>query len=216
MTRFCGIDVGAKALNCVALNKNCEVEDSVVFDASDMTEVRSWMEGAEVIAIDAPAELSSGAHLNDPDPKLSKKFRGARCAEIALGRQQGYWVPWVTPTSVDPGTWMEVGLEVHASARDATTASVLEVYPYACFRVLAGGAPLPKKNSVAGSARRVELLRQRGITAPHIAMWSHDALDATVAAVTAFQHHAGQAIEVVCELGPACEPDGSRMWLPSV
>jgi predicted nuclease with RNAse H fold len=110
---------------------------------------------------------------------------------------------------------MEVGLDLHASAAESE-ASVLEVYPYACFRALAGGAPLPKKTSFDGSARRIELLRQRGITAPHLAMWSHDALDATVAALTALQHHAGEAIEVVCEQGTACVPDGSRMWLPTM
>jgi predicted nuclease with RNAse H fold len=104
MILFCGIDVGAKALNSVLLKKNGDVADSAVFDARDVTNVSSWMARAEVIAIDAPAELSIGAHLDDPDPKVSKKFRSARCAEIALGRRHGYWVPWVTQTSVEPGT----------------------------------------------------------------------------------------------------------------
>jgi predicted nuclease with RNAse H fold len=109
---------------------------------------------------------------------------------------------------------MEVGLALHASARATTRASVLEVYPHACFRVLAGGAVLPKKTTAAGSARRVGLLRQQGIRAPGLSMWSHDALDATVAAVTAVQQSAGQALEVRCDAGSGCEPDGSRMWLP--
>jgi predicted nuclease with RNAse H fold len=215
MTLFYGIDVGAKALTCVALNARYEVADCAVFDAGDVAGACRWMEGAEVIAIDAPAELSGGAHLNDPNPSLSRKFRAARCAEVALGRQHGYWVPWVTPTSVDHGTWMEVGLKLHASLRGATTATILEVYPHACFRMLAGGAALPNKSTMAGCARRVELLRQRGITAPYLAMWSHDALDATVAAVTAVQQHAEEAIEVVCEPESGCEPDGSRIWLPT-
>jgi predicted nuclease with RNAse H fold len=215
MSRFCGVDVGTRALHCVAVSESYEVVDSAVFDESDMAEVNRWLEGAEAIAIDAPAELSRGAHASDPDPKLSTKFRGARCAEVALGRQFGYWVPWVTPTAVDPKTWMAVGLELHRSARAATAGGVLEVYPHACFRELAGGAALPKKSSAAGSARRGELLRQRGIAAPHLAMWSHDALDATVAAVVARQYHAGAAIEVGCEQGSACNSDGSRMWLPA-
>ena len=216
MTLFYGIDVGAKALNCVPLNGNYEVADCAVFDAGDVADTCRWMEGAGVVAIDAPAELSVGAHLNDPDPKLSSKFRRARCAEVALGRQHGYWVPWITPMSVDPGTWMAVGLVLHASVRAATKATVLEVYPHACFRMLAGGAALEKKSSVAGSARRVDLLRQRGITAQCLEMWSHDGLDAMVAAVTAVQHFAGEAIEVVCGTESGCEPDGSRMWLPTV
>jgi predicted nuclease with RNAse H fold len=216
MTLFYGIDVGAKALNCVALSENYEVAACAVFDADDVAQTCSWMHGAEVVAIDAPAELSIGAHLNDPDPKLSSKFRRARCAEVALSRQHGYWVPWITPTSVDPGTWMEVGLELHASVRAATKATVIEVYPHACFGMLAGGAALPKKSSAAGAARRVDLLRQRGLTAQFLEMWSHDALDATVAAVTAVQHYAGKAIEVACGKASGCEPDGSRMWLPAV
>lgn len=213
---FCGVDVGSRALHCVGLNENYEVAACAVFDPDDVAQTCSWMEEAAVIAIDAPAELSIGAHLNDPDTKLSSKFRRARCAEVALGRQHGYWVPWVTPTAVDPGTWMAVGLELHDAVRRATPATVIEVYPHACFGMLAGGAVLPKKNSAAGTARRVELLRQRGLTARCLEMWSHDALDATVAAVTAVQCYAGQAIEVVCAKASGCEPDGSRMWLPVV
>lgn len=111
---------------------------------------------------------------------------------------------------------MEVGLELHASLRAATKATVIEVYPHACFRMLAGGAALPKKSSAAGAARRVDLLRQRGLTAQCLEMWSHYAVDAAVAAVTAVQRYDGKALEVLCGEESGCEPDGSRMWLPAV
>jgi hypothetical protein len=65
---------------------------------------------------------------------------------------------------------MEVGLELHAAVRAATSATVLEVYPHACFRTLARGATPPNKSTVAGSARPVELLHQRGIAAARLAI----------------------------------------------
>jgi predicted nuclease with RNAse H fold len=208
-----GIDVGAKALHCVGLDEDYHLVDCGIFEATDVDQLCERMDGAEAVAIDAPAELSTMPHVDDPDPKLSPKFRAARCAEVALGRKHGYWVPFVTP-SQEPNAWMKVGLDLHAAARTQVTEKVIEVYPYACFRELAGGASLPKKNSVVGQAHRVKLLKSFGFQPPGVSMWSHDALDAAVAAVTAVRHHASEAVRVACESSSNCLHDSSAIWLP--
>src|ERR1700761_5500613 len=104
-----GIDVGAKALHGVALDETHTVVACETFDAADPGAVAKRLSGAAVVAIDAPAGLRPAPHRDDPDEALSPKFGAARCAEVALGREHGYWVSWVSPTH-DPQPWIQVGL----------------------------------------------------------------------------------------------------------
>lgn len=158
-----------------------------------------------MVAIDTLEEPSTAPHAGDET--LSPKFRTARCAEIALGRERAIWVPWVTPTELDvcPG-WMKVGFEVFAGARE-TGARVVEVFPHAGFRTLAG-AKVPSKLTAAGLLARAELLRRAGVSVDGLDM-SHDSLDACLAALIARQVGTGVADRV------SCGHDGSAIWLPS-
>ena len=161
--------------------------------------------GATAIAIDAPAALSTAPH--GEDPTISGKFRSARCCEIALGREHRLWVPWVTPVAGAPvPDWMQVGFRLY---RELTTKrhAPIEVYPHAGFRLLSS-ASLPKKTTLAGVRERVARLEAQGIVAPWMGLWSHDALDATLAALLALRAVDGTAVAV------GCGHDDSAIWIP--
>lgn len=91
-----GIDVATDRLNCVALEADGSLVAGRVYAADELGALTAWAEKATVIAIDAPAQLSTEPHATED--ALSPKFRRARCAEIALGRDHGIWVPWTSPT----------------------------------------------------------------------------------------------------------------------
>src|SRR4051812_34736212 len=129
--RCIGVDVGAVKLHAVALSLEVRVFD-------DLRALARWADGADAVAIDAPAQLSTRPHAEDAS--LAPKFPAARCGEVALGREHGYWVPWVGPAEPPDGGWLAVGLAAHAALPGA-----VEAYPYAGFRELAGGARLPRK-----------------------------------------------------------------------
>lgn len=178
---------------------------ATVLDATDLGELDRLLEAASVVAIDAPSALSTAPHSDDLT--LSRKFRSARCAEIALGKEHRIWVPWVTPTADEPlAGWMAMGFEIFRLAKELC-ADVVEVYPHACFRVLAG-TKLASKQTGAGMTERVGLLKQAGIDVQGLEMWSHDSLDAAVAALVAQRKSSGRATAV------SCGHDDSAIWLP--
>jgi predicted nuclease with RNAse H fold len=201
---FAGIDIGAVSLHCAALDEHGRLVCSGLFAASNVGDLLPWLEGAQAVAVDAPAQLSTAPH--DDDQSLSLKFRPARCAEIALARDFGYWVPWVTPRE-NPSPWMATGLRVHDQLQ-ALRIPVLEMFPYAGFRELADGAKLPKKQTVAGVEARVALLRHAGVQVEHLQMWSHDSIDAVLGALVALHYHRGIARSA------GCGHDESAIWLP--
>jgi predicted nuclease with RNAse H fold len=99
------------------------------------------------------------------------------------------------------------GLELFSALTDAGVETI-EVFPYAGFRALVG-TRLPKKTTAAGIAARVRLLRDRGVDEPHLETWSHDGLDALLAALIALGPRRAVGHE-----GPGC--DESKIWLPIV
>jgi predicted nuclease with RNAse H fold len=200
-----GIDVGARRLDAVAVDDEGRVLDSVVVPAADVEGLVAWVRGAGAVAVDAPDAWSTAPHAGDED--LAPKFRSARCAEIGLGRVEGIWVPWTTPVEAAPGTWIDVGVCLFAALRDAGHRP-LEVFPHATFRVLGGGRRPPQKQTVEGVRTRAALLRAAGVSAPAMASWGHDALDAASAALVALHHARGTARAVTCG------HDGSAIWLP--
>jgi predicted nuclease with RNAse H fold len=203
LAEFHGIDLGAKRIHVVSVDPDLNLGPTFVIDATDLSELETVLRGATVVAIDAPAALSMAPHADDET--LSAKFRTARCAEIALGRERGIWVPWVTPTAeqILPG-WMAKGFEVFELAQRLCP-DVIEVYPHAGFRTLAGSR-LPSKQSAAGLRARVDLLRDAGLDVPALEMWSHDSLDAAVAALIAYRKSQGSAASV------GCGHDDSSIW----
>ncbi len=186
---FVGIDPGAKAITCAVLAADGAVVDVRVFDGVDAESAGAWAIGAgEAIAIDAPDRPSVRPHADDDD--LPMKFRPARCAEIALGRERGIWVPWVTP-SIEPfPAWMQVGFTLFDRARELGGDPV-EVYPHSIYRTLADGRPLPSKACWPSRAARIALLEERGLVVPMAPAWSHDALDAVAAALVARDQASG-------------------------
>jgi predicted nuclease with RNAse H fold len=204
---YVGVDVGARALHAVAVDGSLAVLDVAILDARHLQALVVWAEGATIAAIDAPDGPSAGAHAGDVG--VAPKFRTGRCGEVALGRKRGYWVSWVTPVQPEPDSWIDVGIRAHAALQET-----IEVYPHAGFRELAGGATLPKKATVAGRLARAALLRAAGLRSGDLDRWSHDALDAGLAAVVALHHAQGRAQRVACSPDEACGQDGSAIWLP--
>jgi hypothetical protein len=148
--------------------------------------------------------LSALVHADDES--LAPKFRVARCGEIALGRDAGVWVPWVSPAAGDVvAPWIAVGLSLFA-AFAAAGVDAVETYPHGVFRRLAGGARVAPKSSPAGRAQRIGLLRAAGVTEVTLPLWDHDGLDALAAALVA----ADPSAEAI-----TCGHDGSAVWLPS-
>jgi hypothetical protein len=212
-TRALGIDLGASAVHLAVVDSDgrgpLRVSAARTFDATDLDAVVATARGVDSVGIDAPAAPSTAVHRDDE--LISRKFRVARCGEIALGEQARIWVPWVTPPDPDavPG-WMRVGFSVWDALIDAGHEPI-EVYPAGCFRVLAGRVP-PKKTTAAGRRARIELLGGPIELPAGIELWSHDGLDALAAAFPAHQHATGVAR--ACRHDKAgC--DGSAIWLPA-
>jgi hypothetical protein len=175
-----------------------------VFPADDVDAVVAWVGAVARVAIDAPSALSPLAHADDET--LAPKFRAARCGEIALGRDVGIWVPWVSPAEGDEvAPWIDVGLALFAAFADAGVDAV-ETFPHAVFRRLNGGARIAPKSSAAGRVQRIGLLRAAGVREATLPLWDHDGLDALAAALVA----ADPAAEAI-----TCGHDGSAIWLPS-
>ena len=202
---YVGIDVGAAWLHLVALDETASVVEHDVFAADDLEGVVGWAGGAEEIAIDSPDGWSTCPHGDDDS--LSPKFRTARCAEIGLGRGHGIYVPWTTPPHRLAGSWMDAGIAQFSALRQAGH-SPIECYPYAAFRRLAG-SPLPAKRSPAGRVRRRQLLREAGVVG-ELSTWSHDSLDAAVAALVAWLRQRGGTEPATCG------HDGTAIWLPTI
>jgi predicted nuclease with RNAse H fold len=204
MFEHIGIDIGAAQVHCVALDRDGELLDAATFAAAELEELGRWAAGARVIAIDAPAGLSTLPHAGDP--AVSPKFQAGRCGEVALGREYGYWVPWVAPDALPDSGWIRTGLAVYEALAGP---QLIEAYPYAGFRELNGGARLERKQTLAGQRRRVALLEAAGVIAPRMEMWSHDGLDALLCGLVAVECAAGIARRV------SCEHDDSAIWLPA-
>ena len=69
---------------------------------------------------------------------------------------------------------------------------------------------LAKKASVGGARQRIDALRAAGLRiGEDVELWSHDSIDAALAALIALQRSHGTAVPV------SCGHDGSVIWLPA-
>jgi hypothetical protein len=157
------------------------------------------------VAVDSPGAWSTAPHAGDET--VARKFRLGRCSEIALGREYGIWVPWSTPPEPQPGTWMATGIGLFDALR-AIGKDPVEAYPYGGFRLLAGGARLPKKTTAEGRSARAALLRSAGVEVNGLEK-SHDFLDAALVALVARHRSLGTARVATCG------HDQSGIWLPA-
>jgi hypothetical protein len=203
-----GIDLGARRVDAVVLRGRA-VASAHEVDATDLAGIVAITDGVAQIAIDAPSDLSTAVHRDDET--VNRKFRVARCGEIALGQQAGIWVPCVTPAdAASVPDWMTTGFAVWDALRRAGH-DPLEVYPAGAFRVLAGG-PVPRKTTAAGRDARRTLLAGMVDLPSGAECYGHDTLDALAAAVTARQWSEGTARRCGHD-GDGC--DGSAVWLPT-
>jgi predicted nuclease with RNAse H fold len=202
---FGGIDLGQRRVHLAVLDDRLSLAAARIVDVAVVDSLSEVLEKVEVVAIDAPSALSTAPHASDVG--LSPKFRSARCAEISLGREHGIWVPWVTPTADRPlPPWMEVGFQVFELA-DRAGVRAVEVFPHAGFRALARER-IPPKLTAEGLQARADLLAAAGVKIEALPMWSHDSLDACLAALIARDVAAGRAVAATCG------HDGSAIWLP--
>jgi predicted nuclease with RNAse H fold len=102
---------------------------------------------------------------------------------------------------------MQVGFDVFDLVKTCGVRAI-EVFPHAGFRILAGGR-IESKLTAVGLRSRVELLQQAGLRIEALEMWSHDSLDAALAALIAYQAGRGTAVRV------GCGHDASAIYLPS-
>ena len=105
---------------------------------------------------------------------------------------------------------MRVGFAAWATCR-AAGREPLEVYPAGAFRVLAG-TRVPSKATPEGLAARRQLLATEITPPPGFAMWSHDGVDAAVAAVTAAHRARGDATGYG-HAAAGCDP--TAVWMPA-
>jgi len=206
-----GIDLGATAIYAVKLDGADGlpvVVDARVFLPDDLDILAQFCDGATAVAIDAPAALSANPHGDDEN--LPPKFRPARCCEVASLRAAGVPpVPWITPlVGAEVPGWMQTGFRVWEALRGHAP---MEVYPYACFYRLNGGKRPVSKQKAEGRLHRIDLLRAHLELPVGANVWSHDGLDAAVAALVAHQGREGAA-----QVPHECVNfDGSELWVPA-
>ena len=169
--------------------------------AAALDAVLGFCRTAARVAVDAPGGPSRGAHLLDG--AVAAKFRPGRCSEIP--RPGVPAVPWVTPLTEEasPG-WMRRGFAVWDGLRSIGVDTV-ETFPAAVFHGMNGRRWPPAKTTPAGRERRLTLLRRRLVLPAVAAVWGHDLIDATAAALVAAS---GRPQPHCCPV-----PDGSSLWL---
>ena len=201
--RAVGIDLAAGAIHAVVVEDG-RVVDGAVLDEVDAVVARCA--GADRIGIDAPGAPSLGVHAGDAGrlPKL----RTGRCGELAAAEQLGVWVAFVTGASGACPPWMETGFRLWSALRDAGHEPI-EVYPAGSVWLRERRWP-PRKTTPAGLAARRALLAEHLVLPPFVELWSHDSIDATIAAAVAAQGE--QAIRAGHD-EPGC--DGSAIWFLS-
>src|ERR1051325_5551361 len=123
---WAGVDVGARRLPALVLDRRCRIRGAEVVDAAELWALEELVKDVKGVAVDSPGAWSTSPHAGDET--VARKFRLGRCSEIALGREYGIWVPWATPPEPEPGTWMATGIALFDVLRTAGHDPV-EAYP---------------------------------------------------------------------------------------
>lgn len=185
---FVRIELGQRRIHGVALDQDLTLANTWITDAAEMHALAGLLQDARVIAIDAAGGLSSAPHHDDQS--LSPKFRSARCAEIALGRDRRISVPWATPTEEQPSPGMDArGIP---GVRHRTSIG----------RPPHRGLSLRRLSRAGGHEDRFQADGSRpasacgatdalGMSIDGLEMWSHDSLDACLAALIAHDAERG-------------------------
>lgn len=177
-TGFALLDADGVLLHAGVLRSDAEILSAI--DSS----------GVRTVAIDCPLGLPAGLCCLEASCGCApSREPGIRTSELAV-RARGYGLYHTTKRSIiRPLVYRGMALQGELRARGLRT---MEVYPYAT-KVALFGRPVPKKASPEGLAWLVE--RVAGIV-PGVelkAPWTHDELDAVLAAHTAFLLERGRA-----------------------
>lgn len=210
---FVGVDVSAtRGFDLAVLDDERRV--SSLQHAASIVDILVGLDDLDapfVIAIDAPWKPSSFP-LRDPSvraalavPPPVGRYNRYRVCDYELARRG---IPlYLLPEPGDPTpSWMQAGFDLFATLEQVyglrtpagpadTTASLLEVYPFASFVCLLGGRP-PRKTTAPGAAARRSALLAANVSGLPDGPLSHDVLDAVAAAYTgwAWAHGAGCAV----------------------
>lgn len=216
---FMGVDVHLKSYTVAIINKDLGIvvlEDVVLSDfIKHITEFKPHM-----VAIDAPYGPNFG-YMNDPNYRnsLNPKLKGhynKKVGEYELSRR-GFSL-YNTPDSLDKiggwKLWMKSGIKLYKTLEEQFeyhllddsfindfAYGMLEVFPHACFSVLAGYIP-PNKSTETGINERIKILEKQGFenlsyNIKGSKSKKSDFLDALAAAYTAFAANISQ----ICFVG---------------
>ena len=211
MIRSLGIDLSARRgldlalLDADTLSALVHLPDAV----SALNWIASLQPAPSVIGIDAPqaprlalmTDADSRAALDPPPP--SDRYQRYRVCDYQLARRGiGLYLSPAADEAVP--NWMAVGFELFSALRARgmhlpatvhdTSASLLEVYPFAAFVTLLGCVP-PPKSTPEGLRIRQALLVEQGLIGLLPAL-GHDALDAVAAALSATRYATGSGCAV--------------------
>lgn len=190
---YLGIDLAFphKPVACALIDADAAVR-SLSLEASDdaiLQLAATWR--PQLVAIDAPLTLPAGwTCLDDPCScgACSSEGSGRRSAELGLAAR-GIGVYWTTRRSfIKP--MVERGRMLKAALL-AMGLPVIEIYPYASKRVLFGPV-LPNKRRTAGRRFLQDHLAGLLSGVRGEPLYSHDELDALLAAYTAWLYAHGR------------------------
>jgi predicted nuclease with RNAse H fold len=225
-----GVDISERRGQMVALLDDASL--SVVLHLVKETERAAEIDAVvrllcgqavDVVAIDSPLQPSRSLlrdgktrrALGLPDRRGMNGllYANYRVCDYELIRR-GMPLYQVAAEEAAAAPWMRVGFDLAAALRDAGSrlpvhhadhsASLIEVFPDAAFVTLLGARPA-RKSLPEGRAQRRAILMAAGVSVAETL--THDELDATAAALTAFRWRRG----VGCALG---HPDEGLIVLP--
>jgi predicted nuclease with RNAse H fold len=190
---FIGIDLTTspkKKTACAVLDTEPHLQDRVSLGSDE--EIAAFVEAQRpaLVAIDAPLSLPLGLCCLEETCSCqpASPLKGRRCERQLSTLGIGCY--YTTKRSIIKGmVYRGIRLKANLERRGHT---VIEIYPYASKVRLFG--PLPKKTTGAGR-RALQALLQRLILSvpyPREDLFSHDALDALLAAYTGFLYDCGQ------------------------
>ncbi|RMD01106.1 DUF429 domain-containing protein [Clostridium autoethanogenum] len=210
--KFCGIDVHLRTLSIAEIDENFNVN---LLKNMTLNELEEYIKTTPItlIGIDAPYNLNQGL-MNDEAyrNKLGRKINGhynKKVSEYELSRRGIN--PFSTPASMEIVrsknylSWMETGFKVYnilkerefgllneSNLNEKKDRGMIEVFPHACFTVLAGKL-LSNKNTEKGINERINVIEGQGFTGIRDYIqninkkYKDDFLDALIAAYTVYK-----------------------------
>jgi predicted nuclease with RNAse H fold len=190
---FIGIDLSTsprKKTACAVLDAELHLQDRALLGSDEEIAVFVEAHRPALMAIDAPLSLPLGlCCLEETCPCQPVSPRKGRQCERELSAL-GIGCYYTTKRSIIKGmVYRGICLKAELEKQEHT---VIEIYPHASKLRLFG--PLPRKTTLAGRRALQEGLQHliRPVPSPQEDLFSHDALDALLAAYTGFLYDCGR------------------------